>query len=480
MPRVPKLRSDMLGDASGDSDDDDPSASAFDVFAAKGGGSSEDESSGGDEAGNSPLRPNLESDEVGEALFAEAAAARLDAAAAALPPVSAQKKAAIHAAARAGGATVSAESDDDAGPDEHAEDAGPAADPGKSLMASDSGRYFAVQICKICGAEGHLKVNCPDKNNKPCFLCGVRGHNIADCPNQLCWHCGKPGHLSRSCSDRLKGKAGLAELERKKQQAARSDGARHKRFSSDQEGENEDVLGGWACELPVRGHSKGSLPHFCFNCGEQHRGTDCKEPGADACMGSGPPAGRGSGNGECFVCGKVGHLARDCPDRNARQRRSSAPASMGRGGMRGGTRGGPGRWGAGRFGRGSGNGARPFGRMRGARGPYDDERSMNRDSRDRDRARDRDSRRARASEGGVTITLHSGHSGGRSGRASSASRDKAKQAAAAVRGDTTARSGSADGTHDNSKKNKKKRSSREKKSKDDHAAPQGKKKRRRS
>ena len=62
------------------------------------------------------------------------------------------------------------------------------------------------QICRICGAEGHLKANCPERDNKPCFLCGVRGHESRNCPNQLCWHCGKPGHQARDCEDRRKGK----------------------------------------------------------------------------------------------------------------------------------------------------------------------------------------------------------------------------------------------------------------------------------
>lgn len=350
---VAKLRGDMLGGSGDDSDASDAEQvnGAFDVFADRGGDSASE--SGDDEVVATTGGGGSSDSDSGEDLISAAKAARADAVS--LPPVSPQKKKAIRAAARAVGATVSAETDDeeaDADAEYVANELpGAAALSERSLMASDSGRYFAQQICKTCGLEGHLKANCPDKHNKPCFLCGTRGHTVSDCPNQLCWHCGKPGHQSRSCSDRLKGKAGVAALQREKELKERSDakkrssGAGHKRFQDGNAeeaaagaAEDEAALGGWACPLPVRGSGRDADPHFCFNCGKtEHRGDDCKEPGVDAVMGNGPPAGSrgGAGGNGCFVCGEVGHLARDCVKRSKRPPRHSAPAVMGRGGRGG-------------------------------------------------------------------------------------------------------------------------------------------------
>ena len=72
----------------------------------------------------------------------------------------------------------------------------------KDFSASKSGRYFAQQICRVCGREGHLKQNCPDRENLPCYLCGISGHQSRDCPNQLCFVCGLTGHQARLCPNR--------------------------------------------------------------------------------------------------------------------------------------------------------------------------------------------------------------------------------------------------------------------------------------
>uniref|UniRef100_A0A3P9KBR2 Zinc finger CCHC domain-containing protein 7 n=1 Tax=Oryzias latipes TaxID=8090 RepID=A0A3P9KBR2_ORYLA len=66
-------------------------------------------------------------------------------------------------------------------------------------------RYYTGKNihCKNCNKTGHLSKNCPEpKKLVPCFLCGAPGHLVIECPNKHCNNCGHPGHLFNSCSEK--------------------------------------------------------------------------------------------------------------------------------------------------------------------------------------------------------------------------------------------------------------------------------------
>lgn len=60
-------------------------------------------------------------------------------------------------------------------------------------------------VCLNCNQEGHMKNECPKKNQNFCYSCGKMGHNRSNCPNKLtvdkkeCFNCGEVGHISREC-----------------------------------------------------------------------------------------------------------------------------------------------------------------------------------------------------------------------------------------------------------------------------------------
>lgn len=72
-----------------------------------------------------------------------------------------------------------------------------------------------VVICRECGEEGHIKINCPQTR---CFSCNGFGHISRDCPRKGkkkakkgkksrarrgCHTCGELGHHSRDCVKNL-------------------------------------------------------------------------------------------------------------------------------------------------------------------------------------------------------------------------------------------------------------------------------------
>uniref|UniRef100_A0A3P8SWQ2 Zinc finger CCHC domain-containing protein 7 n=1 Tax=Amphiprion percula TaxID=161767 RepID=A0A3P8SWQ2_AMPPE len=65
-------------------------------------------------------------------------------------------------------------------------------------------RYFVPGqslICHVCNRTGHLAKSCYlyKKKRPPCVLCGMQGHLQRDCPNRPCPSCGLPSHGLRPC-----------------------------------------------------------------------------------------------------------------------------------------------------------------------------------------------------------------------------------------------------------------------------------------
>ena len=59
--------------------------------------------------------------------------------------------------------------------------------------------------CYNCGAQGHIKRDCPVAMvagagpGGGCFHCGRAGHIKRDCPVIICRRCNRPGHMERTC-----------------------------------------------------------------------------------------------------------------------------------------------------------------------------------------------------------------------------------------------------------------------------------------
>ncbi|KAG9289087.1 hypothetical protein G9A89_022396 [Geosiphon pyriformis] len=85
--------------------------------------------------------------------------------------------------------------------------------------------------CRICGEEGHMARDCPEKRQGgfggggggggACHRCGEEGHFARDCSIQtpirggigggICYKCQKPGHFARECSEDRSGEDAVAE-----------------------------------------------------------------------------------------------------------------------------------------------------------------------------------------------------------------------------------------------------------------------------
>ena len=135
------------------------------------------------------------------------------------------------------------------------------------------------------------------------YNCGQEGHISAECPNpkveggvKKCYNCGELGHISADCPQPRKEREPRAPR------------------NGDRKGYSEhDDRGGMA--KPNRKEERA-----CRICGKiGHLARDCRSAGAKT-------------DKTCRICGKVGHLARDCRSKGAQK--GGKGQKRGRGGPR--------------------------------------------------------------------------------------------------------------------------------------------------
>lgn len=218
-------------------------------------------------------------------------------------------------------------------------------------------RYFddefadSAIMCYRCGGSGHKAHDCTNEAKaRPCALCAQFGHTKADCPSLVCFKCNRTGHISRDCpngGDRAASdtsevclRCGFASCPGVKDYVRAGGGCTGKYSKADL-----TMVRCYVCCRP--GHlccqdaPTMSWRPTCHNCGEAgHVGSECTRPVPPAVRNERNPhhkpnsmAGRhyedsyGSGGfgggysggqgGACFSCGGFGHLARDCPTKQA-------------------------------------------------------------------------------------------------------------------------------------------------------------------
>ena len=133
------------------------------------------------------------------------------------------------------------------------------AQTGTAEQAKSGRPDLRTNPCGLCGAKGHVAIECDVLKGAVCQMCGRSGHVAFDCPQiQVCSFCGVKGHVAMECWRRLR-----VERERGQERDGRDTGRS-------------------ALSRTVRPESDGRNGPF--------------------------------GTNNCYHCGRRGHFARECPD----------------------------------------------------------------------------------------------------------------------------------------------------------------------
>ncbi|KAJ2647359.1 hypothetical protein GGH99_007973 [Coemansia sp. RSA 1285] len=211
-------------------------------------------------------------------------------------------------------------------------------------------------LCTRCGRPGHMAAVCRSSASR-CYNCSETDHLIKDCPHPLgpqlreCFVCRKPGHLKADCPN-LGESGGDAEYGVFGRGTARfgrggfnsSRGAfrgRRGGFRGGRRGfgsAREDFAGGSSTGERSGFGGGDRATTICHNCGlPNHIAKGCTKPPVKCyvCNRVGHMARfcfhrnddqslRGPDTRECYACGKVGHIAAACPNSNTGARVDNA------------------------------------------------------------------------------------------------------------------------------------------------------------
>lgn len=224
-------------------------------------------------------------------------------------------------------------------------------------------RYYApIDVtlrCYNCNGVGHYAEDCPyEKMYKSCYLCGLKTHVPWKCPSDLCFKCCLPGHQASQCNNRTINTTICYYCGSNNHNYKQCHGYNDHTYKNDIQQTKCYVCGNLGhincsnnknTQQPNKQqhNNNNSKSHVrqCANCATVgHYFTECTQPHMDINISFDNKTGQPNGytkydnvnnnnnvsyinkiaEKDCYICGEIGHIAKDCPDN---KRRQTMPAS---------------------------------------------------------------------------------------------------------------------------------------------------------